>query len=127
MNPGIYVKKIWFDDNVVELKIDSFDGNSLFSNKVYVGHQKMDDLITGLYTIKIMCKEESTIFNWDRSGLNTLAPHFMRVYTFKAVARFTLALPPNQKLKNLVSRMSLAKLCSILSLSLPCSTTLLLS
>ena len=52
MNPGIYVNKIWFDDDVVELKIDSFDGNSLFSNKVYVGHQKMDDLITGLYTFK---------------------------------------------------------------------------
>lgn len=48
MKPGIYFKKIWFDDDVVELKIDSFDGNSLFSNKVYVGHQGMKDLIAEL-------------------------------------------------------------------------------
>jgi hypothetical protein len=48
MNPGIYLKKIWFDEDVVELKIDSSDGNSLFSNKVYVGHQELDDLIAGL-------------------------------------------------------------------------------
>jgi hypothetical protein len=48
MKLGIYLKKIWFDDDVVELKIDSSDGNSLFSNKVYVGHQEIDDLIAGL-------------------------------------------------------------------------------
>ena len=52
MNPGIYFKKIWFDEDVVELQIDSFDGNSLFSNKVYVGHQEMDDLIAGLNVFK---------------------------------------------------------------------------
>lgn len=48
MKPGIYLKKIWFDEDVIELKIDSFDGDSLFSNKVYVGHQEMNDLIDGL-------------------------------------------------------------------------------
>ena len=48
MNPGIYVKKLWFDEDVVELQINVCDGNSLFSNKVYVGHQELDDLITGL-------------------------------------------------------------------------------
>jgi hypothetical protein len=48
MKPGIYLKKTWFDEDVIELKIDSSDGNSLFSNKVYVGHQEMDDLIAGL-------------------------------------------------------------------------------
>jgi hypothetical protein len=48
MKPGIYLKKIWFDDDVVKLKIDSFDGNSLFSNNVYVGHQGIKDLIAEL-------------------------------------------------------------------------------
>ncbi len=52
MKPGIYFKKIWFDDDVVELKIDSFDGNSFFSNKVYVGHQGMKDLIVELSIFK---------------------------------------------------------------------------
>ncbi|MDQ3821003.1 MAG: hypothetical protein M3362_25430 [Acidobacteriota bacterium] len=52
MNSGIYLKKIWFDKDVVELKIDSSDGNSLFSNKVYVGHKELDDLIAGLNTFR---------------------------------------------------------------------------
>lgn len=52
MNSGIYLKKIWFDEDVVELKIDSSDGNSLFSNKVYVGHKELDDLIAGLNTFR---------------------------------------------------------------------------
>jgi len=48
MNPGICLKKIWFDEDVVELRIDSSDGTSLFSNKVYAGHTELDDLIAGL-------------------------------------------------------------------------------
>jgi hypothetical protein len=52
MSPGIYFKKIWFDDDMVELKIDSCDGESIFSNKVYVGHHDLDNLIAGLSTFK---------------------------------------------------------------------------
>jgi hypothetical protein len=48
MNPGIFFEKIWSDEDVVELKINSCDGYSLFSNKVYVGHPEMDELIAGL-------------------------------------------------------------------------------
>jgi|SRR6185437_13280321 len=48
MKPGIYLKKIWFDNDVVNLTIDSSDGNSVFSTKVYVGHQDMRDLISEL-------------------------------------------------------------------------------
>ena len=48
MNPGIYVKKLWFDGDVVELQIDACDGGSLFPNSVYVGHQELADLIAGL-------------------------------------------------------------------------------
>ena len=52
MQPGISLKKIWSDEHLIELKIDSFDGNSLFSNEVYVGHQEIEDLIEGLNTFK---------------------------------------------------------------------------
>jgi hypothetical protein len=52
MKPGISFSKIWFDDDVVELKIDSFDGKSLFSNNVYAGHQDLDDLVVGLSSFK---------------------------------------------------------------------------
>ena len=48
MKTGIYFKKVWFDDDLIELKIDSSDGQSLFSHKVYVGHQELDELIAGL-------------------------------------------------------------------------------
>ena len=52
MNPGIYFKKIWFDADILELKIESFDSNSLFSNRVYIGHREIDDLIAGLNTFR---------------------------------------------------------------------------
>lgn len=52
MDPGVFFKKIWFDEDVVELKTDSSDGYSLFSNRVYVGHQELDDLIAGLNTFR---------------------------------------------------------------------------
>lgn len=40
--------KIWFDDDLIELKIDVSDGNSHFSNKVYIGHQSLDETISKL-------------------------------------------------------------------------------
>src|SRR5256885_10647657 len=52
MTPGIHLTKIWFDNDVVELEINSSDGKSLFSNKAYVGHQSLNDLIEGLSTFK---------------------------------------------------------------------------
>ena len=52
MKPGIHFKKIWFDNTVVELRIGSFDGDSFFTTKVYVGHQDFDALIDGLNTFK---------------------------------------------------------------------------
>jgi hypothetical protein len=52
MKSGIYFKKLWFDDDVVELQIDSCDGNSLFSNQVFVGHQAIKDLIAELSVFK---------------------------------------------------------------------------
>ena len=52
MNPGISLSKIWFDDDMVKLKIDSFDGNSLFSTNVYVGHEQLNSLVAGLSIFK---------------------------------------------------------------------------
>ena len=52
MNPGIYFKKIWFDDDVLEIQIHSSDGDSLFANRVYVGHQSLKDLIAELSVFK---------------------------------------------------------------------------
>ena len=52
MKPGIHFKKIWFDSDVVELRIESFDGDSFFTTKVFVGHQDFDALIDGLNTFK---------------------------------------------------------------------------
>jgi len=52
MNPGISLSKIWFDDDMVKLKIDSFDGNSLFSTNVYVGHEQLNSLVAGLFIFK---------------------------------------------------------------------------
>ena len=52
MKPGIYFEKIWSDDDLIEIKIDSFDGSSLFSNKVYVSNSGIKDLIAGLSDFK---------------------------------------------------------------------------
>ena len=52
MKPGIYIDKIWFDNELVELKIDTTDGVSSFSNKVYAGHQSIDELISKLNIFK---------------------------------------------------------------------------
>ena len=52
MKPGIHFKKIWFDNELMELRIESFDGDSFFATKVYVGHQDFEALIDGLNTFK---------------------------------------------------------------------------
>jgi hypothetical protein len=52
MKTGIYFKKIWSDDDLVELQIDSCDGNSLFSSKVYVGHRRLEDVVSELDVFK---------------------------------------------------------------------------
>jgi hypothetical protein len=52
MKPGIYFTKLWFDDDMVELKIQVSDGQSIFVNEVYVGHQQLADLVTELDRFK---------------------------------------------------------------------------
>ena len=40
--------KVWHDDDMIELEITVSDGTSTFSNRVYVGYQKMNDLVSHL-------------------------------------------------------------------------------
>jgi hypothetical protein len=52
MKPGIYFTKVWFDDDMVELKIQMSDGRSVFVNEVYVDHQQLADLVATLNRFK---------------------------------------------------------------------------
>ena len=44
--------KVWFDDDVIELKIDVSDGISSFSNRVYVGYSALADAVAQLDAFK---------------------------------------------------------------------------
>jgi hypothetical protein len=52
MKPGIHFTKIWFDDDMIELRIDVSDGVSSFSNKVYVGYATLSDAAVELERFK---------------------------------------------------------------------------
>ena len=52
MKPGIYISKVWSDDDVVELRIGVSDGASLFTNLVYVGHAVLEDAVSSLRVFK---------------------------------------------------------------------------
>ena len=52
MMKGIHVRKIWFDDDVVELRVTVNDGRSLFSTDVYVGHEQLAEDVSGLNVFK---------------------------------------------------------------------------
>jgi hypothetical protein len=52
MKPSISFAKIWFDDDLVELKIQVSNGHSVFVNEVYVGHQQLADTVVDLDRFK---------------------------------------------------------------------------
>ena len=52
MKPGMRFAKIWQDEDMVELRTELCDGNSLFTNKIYVGHRHLADTVSGLHTFK---------------------------------------------------------------------------
>src|SRR4030095_1238229 len=52
MTARIHLSRIWFDDDVVQLKVESSDGTSVFRTKVWVGHKALNDLIVGLSTFR---------------------------------------------------------------------------
>ena len=48
MKPRIYFQKIWFDNDLIEFKVEVTDGDSLFSNKVYIGYRQLENLLNDL-------------------------------------------------------------------------------
>lgn len=52
MTPSISFKKIWEDDDMVELTISINDGRSLFQCDAYVGHKTMADTVEDLTVFK---------------------------------------------------------------------------
>ena len=52
MKPGIRFAKEWADEDMVELRIEISDGISAFTNRIYVAHQLLRDVVEGLHTFK---------------------------------------------------------------------------
>jgi len=52
MKPGIHFLKIWFDEDIVELRAVVSDGSSRFTNQVYVGHADLVETVSGLDAFK---------------------------------------------------------------------------
>lgn len=52
MKAGISLKRVWDDNDVVELEVAASDGLSVFRNKVYVGHGALDETIERLDAFK---------------------------------------------------------------------------
>lgn len=51
MNSGIYLTKVWFDIDVVELRVECSDGTSLFVNEVYAAHD-LNGVVEGLSSFR---------------------------------------------------------------------------
>ncbi len=52
MKSGIQFIKNWFDIDLIELKIEVSDGISLFSNRVYISHETLPDMISDLNVLR---------------------------------------------------------------------------
>lgn len=52
MKSEITIEKVWFDDDLTELKISVCNGKSLFTNKVYVGSHQISELVNALNIFK---------------------------------------------------------------------------
>lgn len=52
MKPEISIEKVWFDDDLSELKISVCNGKPLFTNKVYVGSHQILELVNSLNAFK---------------------------------------------------------------------------
>jgi len=52
MNSSIALKKIWQDEDMVELTISVTDGTSLFQCNTYVGHQTLAETVKNLHIFK---------------------------------------------------------------------------
>jgi len=48
MKPCIRLIEEWFDEHVVELRVEICDGTSFFVNRVYAGHDQLRNAVAGL-------------------------------------------------------------------------------
>jgi hypothetical protein len=54
MTNAILFNKIWFDDDMIELRIKVSDGQSEFTNDVYVGHHNFSTVVSELDEFKTL-------------------------------------------------------------------------
>lgn len=52
MKPCIRFNKIWADEDMLELRIEISDGDSLFVNKIYVDHQLLAETVSRIHRFK---------------------------------------------------------------------------
>jgi len=52
MRPGLYLENIWFDSDVIELKVSVDDSESRFINRVYVSYRTLENLVDELNVFK---------------------------------------------------------------------------
>src|SRR5215510_13154315 len=52
MTKGIRFSNVWSDDDLVELRVEVSDGDSTFTNQVYVGHGMLADTVSNLSVFK---------------------------------------------------------------------------
>jgi hypothetical protein len=52
MRPGVSLKKIWSDADVIEARITTSDGTSSFTSDVYIGHPSLAEAVADLATFK---------------------------------------------------------------------------
>ncbi|WP_143084537.1 hypothetical protein [Massilia yuzhufengensis] len=52
MKPGIRFTKLSSDEDMLTLNVEIFDGRSLFTTDVYVGHSHLAGIVLGLHTFK---------------------------------------------------------------------------
>jgi hypothetical protein len=52
VNQGIILKKIWSDEDLIKIDVAASDSSSTFRTTVYVGHEKLAELVEGLDRFK---------------------------------------------------------------------------
>lgn len=52
MNQSIILKKIWSDEDLIEMAVAASDGFSTFRTTVYVGHRNLAEIVEGLNRFK---------------------------------------------------------------------------
>ena len=79
MAKGIRIEKVWSDVDVQELKVEVSDGNSSFSNQVYVGHADLAQTVSNLSVFREQIHGGLLDLRFGEFGPDTPAGPFTRV------------------------------------------------